>query len=250
MPLSRIYVAVTCILLFVGTACSPTDVNDAADSQQAVPESPGNVVNAELAQYAAGKFANSYNFKLANLMRGKTVQSEKSMSTSVKHILPRKDANGDTFAYFINYEEQGFAVVSADKRMQPILAFSKKGGLPATAEEPLPGGLRIWLNDIARGMEDLQEAKQKDSGEEHQGWSTITSPTPNMIEEPDPGDPGGGCEDEFIEKGPLLQTKWGQDEGYNNFAPDYNCSSTSNGRAPARLRGYSYGTGNAVPYIS
>lgn len=51
-----------------------------------------------------------------------------------------------------------------------------------------------------------------------------------------PGYPPGCtsiCQDTYFTKGPLLQSYWGQRDGFNNYLPHKGCSSTNNGRSLA-----------------
>ncbi|MGM0545697.1 MAG: C10 family peptidase [Bacteroidota bacterium] len=190
-----------------------------------VPSSEGYGVNEELAVFVAKDFANDHFSK-----RNDHIRRKGSGQKEVEHVLVKTNAVGDTVAYLINYEEKGFAVIPADQRIQPILAFSEHNKMPRSFDVAVPGGLEGWFEDVTQAIDSLRlhTTKGKDHNNKHPGWMSLTSESTKTKEPVDP--PGGGCEDDIIEKGPLLQTKWGQDEGYNNKLDDYNCSDPVNGK--------------------
>lgn len=192
-----------------------------------LPSSEGYGVNEELAVFVAKDFANDHFNKTSDHIRTKG-----SGEKEIEHVLVKKNAEDDTVAYLINYKEKGFTVIPADQRVQPILAFSEQNKMPVSFDEAMPGGLKGWFKDVTQAIDSLRSRPKKGNNynDKHPGWISFSSESTKAKEPVDP--PGDGCEDDIIEKGPLLQTKWGQDEGYNNLLDDYNCSDPSNGKPP------------------
>ncbi len=232
-PLSFLLIQLVVLLLFF-QACQKRSISDSNVSEKSaaiekevdIPPSEGYGVNEELAVFVAKRFANDHFGK-----RSDHIQMKGSGQKEVEHVLVKTNAVGDTVAYLINYEEKGFAVIPADQRVQPVLAFSEQNKMPLSFDVALPGGLKGWLKDVTQAIDSLQShtVKGKNNYNKHPGWVSFTSESLRAKEPIDP--PGGGdCEDEIIEKGPLLQTEWGQDEGYNNKIDNYNCSTTVNGK--------------------
>lgn len=141
--------------------------------------------------------------------------------------------------YIINYQDKGFIIISADKRINPILAYSDISSFP-TDMDKYPSGLVGWLADSKEIVKDVRENGElpSDFPEWEQGsiQSTIhkISGTNGNLQvdgkKEDPIDPGE-CDNSSTRVGPLLSTVWGQWGGYNNQVPHLNCDS-SNGRAP------------------
>jgi streptopain len=233
---SRSYVLFVFSVFFIGTACSPIDSTNYSDNEsfeQKAPESPGNFVNIKLAKYAAEQFANSFDFNYDNLARRKIKQSNKEKV--VKNVLRLKSGKNKTALYLINYKKGGFVIVPADKRESPILAYSEINSLPTSKDQQVPAGFAFWTNQKVKKISALRSAKSKNQSiPMHFGWEGVLStkkgapsPDPSIIYPPD--DPP--CESWRKQVGPLVQTNWGQADGYNNLAPDYGCDYPFNGRA-------------------
>lgn len=103
------------------------------------------------------------------------------------------------YLYLFAFEEGGFAVVSADDRVQPILGYSDKGVLTV---DGMPPALAAWLKDcdsvvrVAAGVPSLPT---------HAGW----------LEQGALKGPEGY--DSIV--GPLLSTTWDQSDPYNELCP-------------------------------
>lgn len=114
--------------------------------------------------------------------------------------VPGTKSNGDQpYAYIFNFEnESGFAVMSADKRVTPLLAYAMKGNVEENAEIDNPG--------LAVYMSLLEDYFEKTLGNDSvdvnaSDWSyTISSEYYDMI--------NGFC-----------PVKWGQGAPYNYYCP-------------------------------
>lgn len=206
-------------------------MGDKVNQEEAItpPASQGNFVSEELAIYTANHFANSYGFNYNNLLQNKTVK-KKGGKKVVEHVLEVQDQNKRNAIYLINYQEGGFVIVSGDKRANPILAYSETNQLPTQTNEDVPGGLSVWIKKNVRDISVLGESKQKIN--QHAGWQAILNSNKTDSEK-SKLPPEDTCEPWSIEVDPLLETTWSQANGYNNFAPNYNCSYPTNGRAYA-----------------
>jgi hypothetical protein len=138
--------------------------------------------------------------------------------------------------HIINYEEGGFVIISADDRLPPILAFSYDNEMPFTEESEYPEGLMEWYSDQKKLVEFIRDNPEAEISEEgFSGSITNTSSwnpcpiqkqiTPNNIS-PDPCDPdgGGGCQDQYTQVNPLLNTLWNQRCGFNQLMPTITCN--------------------------
>ncbi|MGB4776667.1 MAG: C10 family peptidase [Daejeonella sp.] len=167
---------------------------------------------------------NKVNGNSANLPSEKAIKSTKP--------IPSKD--GRNAFYIINYTGGGFAILSADRRTVPVLAFSETNTFKT---DIVPAGVDEWLYNTRVGIEELRAAnipyKQQDKVQILKKSSRDERTIVQQNENPGPGDepPMPECEDMFGQVGPLLSTQWGQGSGYNNVCPQLGCSAPSNGRA-------------------
>ncbi|WP_169316219.1 C10 family peptidase [Mucilaginibacter paludis] len=119
-------------------------------------------------------------------------------------------------AYAVNYSGSGFAIISADKRLPAILAFSDEGHLD-TAHVPL--GFNRWLT-VLRDSVNFKRYASANAGSGSGGGTTPVSSA----------DPGLGTLNDAVN--PILQSYWGQGSGFNDNCPIKNCS-LNNGKALA-----------------
>ncbi|MGL5113387.1 MAG: C10 family peptidase [Flavobacterium sp.] len=127
--------------------------------------------------------------------------------------------NGIPYFYVFNYKNGGWVIISSDKRMMPILAYSKTGTFN---NEDIPIGLILWENATKQIIKDLRNSNSQIDNDAVLGeWNTMECiPDPLRIV----GKTNNDCHspDEFVSQiivGPILTTAWGQDCGYNELCP-------------------------------
>lgn len=147
-------------------------------------------------------------------------------------------ADGQPGLYLCNYVQGGFAIISADRHMDPVLAFAKQGSLPFNRlhdRDATPGGLAAWLettllitnalrqnpsgnaprpgamatwNTLVGNMQPATEVSANEPVKE-----TDTMPSNSGRLAPPPSPPP--CYS--VQRGPFMQTTWGQNCGYNDY---------------------------------
>lgn len=163
----------------------------------------------------------------------------KESISQVESITAVPDENDEIVYYIINYQDKGFIIISADKRINPVLAYSDISSFPTDIDK-YPSGLVGWLANSKEIVKDVRKNGELPSDFSQWEQSSIQS-TINKIsgtavnfqgdsKKEDPIDPGHR-DNSSTRVGPLLSTVWGQWGGYNNQVPHLNCDS-SNGRAP------------------
>lgn len=135
------------------------------------------------------------------------LKSSKSKKVKEIHSIPSEGK--DNICYILNYEGGGFIILSADKRIMPILAFSDSSEF-FLDEDNTPSGAVAWLYNVKESIEEVRIKNQIPDKKTEKEWENLISP--KMIE-PDPND----CEDEFEQVGPLLTTLWHQGCGFNSL---------------------------------
>jgi len=158
---------------------------------------------------------------------------------NVKSSLSVPGNNSQDAFFIVNYEEGGFAIVSADKRIQPILAYSNTNNFQIDSDF-YPSGLVDWILQRKEEVDSVRFNKSKQIKAIKYEWD-------RFLENSDASNPSssnsrlsssgqcyydGQTYSETTIKGPLTQTTWGQGVGYNDAVPHTGCSNYSNGRAP------------------
>lgn len=148
---------------------------------------------------------------------------------SIDFLKEVKNKKGRTSFYIINYREGGFIILSADKRTQPILAFSQKGRI--AKDGPYPPGLQFWLEDAENQIMEIQSSDIELSEMNKIEWEEIES---LIVDEPisnttrikiePPPEPDCYEHSETLTTGPLLNSIWEQDQGYNAQLPLIQCN--------------------------
>lgn len=155
----------------------------------------------------------------AKANKSETVISSKR---TIKTISEAKNDNGITSYYIINYNEGGFILLSADNRIQPILAYSEEGKFEID-ETAYPEGLKFWMDDAKKQISEIQNSKIKQSSEDKIAWEKIQYILTNqsLFSKEDPID----CYDhtETYTVGPFLNTKWQQEGGFNDALTYIGC---------------------------
>jgi hypothetical protein len=155
-----------------------------------------------------------------------------AVKKSLKEIKVIFTSTGDTAAYIINYEENGFIIIAGDKRLHPILAFSSTNNFPTDFTQCPPASL-VWLLSVKEKVEKLKKSDAQLDPTIESSWQNVTTQQQQPI---DP--PPNSCTDEYIQYGPLLSTAWGQTSGYNSqlpLGPTFGCMNL-----PYELNGHAY----------
>src|SRR5690606_29682752 len=179
---------------------------------------------------------------LATMLRISTEKTAKSKSAiepkpsrathkQIEAIVSVRAPNNQTAYYIVTYKGGGFIVLSADKRANPILAFSETDSFPMDMEQ-YPTGLVEWLGEAKEYIQALRVSNNEISYENTQAW--LPCALQRAARPPGGGDDDciGGCPNSSTTVGPLLQTEWHQGYGFNDHVPLTGCANTGNGIAP------------------
>ncbi len=120
-----------------------------------------------------------------------------------------------TVFFKINYKKGGFLILSADKRVEPILAYSFINTIPIN-QNAYPPGFKIWIEYTKKQIDEIKTTNVGINIKAQNSFNYLIEP--NII---DPIDPP--CESSSYIVGPLLTTQWGQGCGYNNYMPQLSC---------------------------
>ncbi|WP_313265607.1 C10 family peptidase [Sphingobacterium sp.] len=154
----------------------------------------------------------------------------KSRNTVLEKEITGSD--GTVVMRIFNYTDGGFIILAADRRANPVLAYSDEtnfsSGIVAIAAD-------TWLNDTKLEIEGIKAKGSKGTNiadkllkkakytELLSGNTVSTIKTKavggNVAKPPPPV-----CEDIDFMIGPLLTTSWSQEGGYNNYMPAKSCT--------------------------
>lgn len=160
----------------------------------------------------------------------------------IKNLTTVRDETGDALYHIITYQEGGFLIMSADRRVLPILAFSDSNDFPIDKE--VPSGVSEALSAYKESITSARKSKSPVDARITNEWSRLEnteaidkwvasskrSGSRTMSE----GEPGP-CQDSQIYVD-LGTAEWGQDWNYNTQMPLQStipCTATNmpNGRA-------------------
>lgn len=153
-------------------------------------------------------------------LKNATIKSKKK----VKSILEVPDKNGITAYFIINYEKGGFVILAGDKRSEPVLAFSEANKFDLEADY-YPAGLVSWLYSTKENIENIRDNKENISPEAERQWNNLQKGGADIVsyESIESQSNSRNCTPYTIQKGPFIQTSWGQGCNYNSQTPS-SCS--------------------------
>lgn len=193
---------------------------------------------------------------LENFVKYRRSASKRSDLT-VKEVKSYGFDSSQTLFYILNYD-QGWEVISADKRIQPTLAHGDSGEFTMECDNE---AMKFWMNMIADGVLQMRlgnvesevataSAESKESTDDpksdHTAFWNAISPTKNGQTRFEPLTPTPGpmipltytylIDSEITavneyEYGPYIQTSWAQRSPWNQFCPLY--ADGTGYRAPA-----------------
>ncbi|HYQ55975.1 MAG TPA: C10 family peptidase [Draconibacterium sp.] len=144
---------------------------------------------------------------LAREIAGKffSTQLMQKQDKAVKEIVAKQKENVITH-YIINYEPEGWALVAADDRIKPVLAYSTTGKFNATNSDKSPE-LQYWLNGYQQQIYDV--IKGNTLKKENKEWDNLLSGQDLDLK---------SANVDYVD--PILNVKWNQNNGWNRFCPE------------------------------
>ena len=101
------------------------------------------------------------------------------------------------YTYIINFEPEGWVLMSADERIEPVLAYSLEGSFDIDNTESLP--FYFWFENYKNQIEEILNLEQF---EKNTNWTqTKTQTKSNAVE-------------------PIIKVKWNQNRGWNSYCPE------------------------------
>lgn len=160
----------------------------------------------------------------AKLAIGSTTFKESYAKDENGRIIDKKISSTQTVMksinpsfYVINYQSGGFVIISADKRVNPILAFSKTDTFDYNQAKN-QNGIGFWLAEQLKYIENIRLSKVKQDPNLEIYWDLLLKSVP-----PDDGGTDENPQITFSYIGSPISTNWDQGYGYNDYTPILNC---------------------------
>ena len=116
----------------------------------------------------------------------------------------------------INFDGGGFAIISGDKRVYPLLAYSFDGCIPSD-ESAYPSGLKFWLNEVRSGINYIRKNGNDTNSLSEIVWSRFENESFQTRSMPADSSYWEHLYDNSV--GPLLTTTWNQTSPFNDYLP-------------------------------
>lgn len=145
-------------------------------------------------------------------------------SKIVESIISIKDEEGINALYIINYENNGFLILSADDRVIPTLGYSENNDFPDDLDVA-PPAVNLWIEDILMGIDYVRSNNLEQEPYIKFEWDKLESDGIDLSSVSEgssriSGDPEcqwvGQILSEYYEKPALMSTKWNQTGSFND----------------------------------
>ena len=138
----------------------------------------------------------------AQIQHHKSAGKLELYATKVNNAAMQKSNTPQVYYYIFNDGNQGFVIVSGNKKYQPVIAYSTESDFDTTG---MPATIRWWMNGYELEMDDIL-ANQSNISENAEWNLLINNDTPKM-------------QKATTAVAPLLSTKWNQTDPYNLLCP-------------------------------
>lgn len=170
-------------------------------------------------------------------LEGNTAFARKS-SNDIQESFTISDRNSEAALHINKIKGGGFVIVSADRRIQPILAFSDQNDFPRASATTLDG-VRDWIQSRVAVVDSVREHNTKQSESVRRMWDDYLDSDKKSPKSSSSRTTSNQCGydgqtyTETTYSSLLVQSRWEQGVGYNNSLTYLGCSGYSNGRPPA-----------------
>lgn len=173
------------------------------------------LVSSDIAKSVALSFLGKSNEKKTMGKSTKDVPVPGFENRSIEKIIVIPDENDNPALYLVTFLPKGYIIVSATIKETPILGYSLEAKFDINN---IPIGLSNWLVNRIDRIQIMNYTKDMIiPSNVHDEWA-------RYIPIEGGGNPTYPAGSETIEVRPLLNTHWGQGQGYNNLSPELNCS--------------------------
>ncbi len=192
-----------------------------ANAVTAQTQKDSNFVNLNLAATSAKQASNSH--LISDIIAKQTISGLNiPVAKQILDTLAVPDSANPSF-YIFNYTDGGYIIITADRRIEPILAYSNNGYFAHSGN--LAGGLLDWMILNHLNIQVIRKnANYKASAKVNFLWKELltqqqATPTKKTVDNLDNNPPPCQPTSSDVIVGPLLGTEWGQGYPYNTLCP-------------------------------
>lgn len=131
----------------------------------------------------------------------------KMVSKEISNLQTVTD-NGEVVYYIANYQGGGFVIISADNRLDPILALSEENTFNYSSAK-LKSGIGMWLNLQTEAVNYVRNNNIAQTDIVERAWDGLSSIAPE--------EPESGSSVTYLDA--FTTTQWGQNDTYNDYTP-------------------------------
>ncbi len=159
---------------------------------------------------------------------------------NIENIYSLKKKSDMPEMYIVNYEGGGFVIISADRRVCEILAYSKDNSFPIDGNVVMPEGLENWMHNYVSLVDSVRRNNVKELPKHYRAntrGGDIPLGTWGASREGQSSvylcyDDGQELEPYFYWVPGIIHVNWGQGVGYNDLLEDKGCGNYSNHKPP------------------
>ncbi len=147
--------------------------------------------------------------------------NRKKNKKSIKSIEEIKDEVGNVMFFIVNFKKSGFVIISGDKRIETVLAYSLENSLEKKNGK-FQEGVRQWIEETSSGIS--YKVANNDFSDEEINYATSSFPC--TIEEIIQGTCGNDGSNDcplYEQHGPQLDSEWDQNCGFNQNLSNLSC---------------------------
>ena len=137
--------------------------------------------------------------------------------------------------HVVNYAGGGYAIISADMRLEPVLAYSYEGNFDLDGE--IPYGFQMWMDNVRQDIAVKRSQNAVQSPALAARWTAFTGNIAMVMPPPTSCSPNGAYYPNYHTElyGPLLPVAvagWHQLVGFNDALNSMGCTTITNGKPP------------------
>ena len=144
-------------------------------------------------------------FEQAKMVAERKISMSKSSEYTISEAIPIKNVDDSTLMYVFSLNPEGYIIVSVNRKLPPIIAYSFDNNFGDISGENIL--LQLLKADVSNRIKNIDLVSEEIIKSRYEQWQKYTDS--NLLNQ----------QDLVTSVGPLLDTQWSQSPPYNNFCP-------------------------------